>query len=127
MLYTAPIREITYQNVVDFYYNKDLFSEEELEVYTDNYVKPGNVQGGFNTYRAALSPSPWTELDQTISDIPMTFIQGMGDRVIRSVWTDLVTNWYTNYTIEYVPDAGHFIMREKSELINERLKKAFLG
>jgi pimeloyl-ACP methyl ester carboxylesterase len=51
----------------------------------------------------------------------------MGDRVIRSVWTDLVTNWYTNYTIEYVPDAGHFIMREKSELINERLKKAFLG
>ena len=127
MLYTAPIREITYQNVVDFYYNKDLFSEEELEVYTDNYVKPGNVQGGFNPYRAAFSQSPWTELDQTISDIPMTFIQGMGDRVIRSVWTDLVTNWYTNYTIEYVPDAGHFIMREKSELINERLKKAFLG
>jgi pimeloyl-ACP methyl ester carboxylesterase len=59
-------------------YNEDLFSEEELEVYTDNYVKPGNVQGGFNTYRAALSPSPWTELDQTISDIPMTFIQGHG-------------------------------------------------
>jgi pimeloyl-ACP methyl ester carboxylesterase len=57
----------------------------------------------------------------------MTFIQGMGDPVVRSAWTDLVTNWYTNYTIEYVPDGGHFIMREKPELINERLKKAFLG
>ena len=25
-----------------------------------------------------------------------------------SVWTDQVTNWYNNYTIEYVPDGGHF-------------------
>ncbi len=108
-------------------YNKNLFSEEEIEIYTDNYVKPGNIHGGFNTYRASFSQGTWTELDRTISDIPMIFIQGMGDPVIRSVWTDLVTNWYTNYTIEYVPDSGHFMMREKPELINHRLKKAFLN
>jgi len=110
-------------------YNKNLFTEEELEIYTDNFVKPGNIHGGFNFYRANLSLSsrPWTELDRTISDVPVTFIQGMGDTVVPSVWTDLVASWYNNYTIEYVPDGGHFIMREKPDYINRRLKEAFLG
>jgi pimeloyl-ACP methyl ester carboxylesterase len=47
--------------------------------------------------------------------------------LVPSAWTDLVTPWYNRYTIEYVPDAGHFLMREKSEHINRQLKKAFLG
>lgn len=110
-------------------YNKDLFSDEELEIYTDNFVKPGNIHGGFNFYRANLSLSSvvWTPLDRTITDMPTTFIQGMGDTVVPSVWTDLVAGWYNNYTIEYVPDGGHFLMREKPDYINRRLKEAFLG
>jgi len=56
----------------------------------------------------------------------MTFLQGMGDTVVPSVWTDLVAGWYNNYTIEYVPDGGHFLMFEKPELVVDRLKKVFL-
>jgi pimeloyl-ACP methyl ester carboxylesterase len=106
-------------------YNKNLITNEEMEIYTDNFVKPGNIQGGFNFYRANLSltSAPWTELDRTISDVPMTFLAGMGDTVVRSIWTDQVTNWYNNYTIEYVPDGGHFLMMEKPELVVDRIRR----
>ena len=57
----------------------------------------------------------------------MTFLQGMGDTVVPSIWTDLVAGWYNNYTIEYVADGGHFLMVEKPELVVDRIKKAFLG
>jgi pimeloyl-ACP methyl ester carboxylesterase len=106
-------------------YNKNLITNEELEIYTDNFVKPGNIQGGFNFYRANLSltSAPWTELDRTISNVPMTFLAGMGDTVVPSIWTDQVTNWYNNYTIEYVPDGGHFLMMEKPEIVVDRIRR----
>jgi len=109
-------------------HNKSIVTDEEMEIYTDNFVKPGNIHGGFNFYRANLSltSQPWTPLDRTISDIRMTFLQGMGDTVVPSTWTDLVASWYNNYTIEYVPDGGHFLMFEKPDLVIDRIKKAFL-
>ncbi|MFO1350354.1 MAG: alpha/beta fold hydrolase [Gammaproteobacteria bacterium] len=36
-------------------YNKALWTKDEIEVITDNFVKPGNVEGGFSWYRANLS------------------------------------------------------------------------
>jgi hypothetical protein len=32
-------------------YNLNLITNEEMEIYTDNFLKPGNIQGGFNFYR----------------------------------------------------------------------------
>ncbi|WP_437498592.1 alpha/beta fold hydrolase [Sorangium sp. So ce1099] len=109
-------------------HDKGLFQGEELEIYVDNFMKPGNIHGGFNFYRANLSitSQPWTQLDRTISDCPVTFLQGMGDPVVPSVWTDLVTPWYSRYTIDYVQDGGHFLMREKPGYVNTHLKNAFL-
>ena len=106
-------------------YDRNLITDEEMEIYTDNFVKPGNIHGGFNFYRANLSLTsvPWTPLDRTISDVPMTFLAGMGDTVVPSVWTDQVTNWYNNYTIEYVPDGGHFLMMEKPDLVIDRIRR----
>jgi pimeloyl-ACP methyl ester carboxylesterase len=108
-------------------HDRNLFHGDELEIYVDNFMKPGNIRGGFNFYRANLSlaSQPWTALDRTVSDCPMTFIQGMSDPVVPSIWTDQVTLWYNDYTIEYVENGGHFLMREKPEYINRRLKEVF--
>lgn len=101
------------------------FPESWYSVDTD--LQPGNIHGGFNFYRANLSlaSQPWTPLDRTISDCPVTFIQGMSDPVVPSTWTDLVTPWYSNYTIEYVEGCGHFVMREQPEYVNRRLAEVF--
>lgn len=109
-------------------HDKNLFAGEELEVYVDNFMKPGNIHGGFNFYRANLSltSQPWTVLDRTVTDCPVTFLQGMSDPVVPSVWTDLVTLWYRNYTFDYVPECGHFVMRERPDVVNRKLKEVFL-
>ncbi len=105
-------------------YDPNLFSEEELEIYVDNFMKPGNIAGGFNFYKL---PSSWSAIDRTITDCPMTFLQGMNDPVAPAAWTDILTSWHRNYTIEYLPECGHFVMREKPDLVNRRLREAFLG
>jgi pimeloyl-ACP methyl ester carboxylesterase len=105
-------------------YNKNLWSSEELEIYADNFRKPGNIQGGFNTYRGSAG---WTDLDKTVSSVRMTFLSGQGDTVISPKGVSLIPQFYTNYTLETVPDSGHFMMREKPDLMNDRIRKAFLG
>jgi pimeloyl-ACP methyl ester carboxylesterase len=103
-------------------HDQTLFEDELLETYVDNYMKPGNIRGGFNFYRP---PQPWDDPDRTISAMPMMFLQGLADPCIPSKWSDLVTRWYTNFSMEYVAEAGHFLMLEKPELLNERLRKFF--
>jgi pimeloyl-ACP methyl ester carboxylesterase len=105
-------------------YNKNLWSNEELEIYTDNFRKPGNIQGGFNTYRGFAG---WTELDKKVSNVRMTFLSGQGDTVVLPQWVSLIPQFYTNYTLESVLDSGHFMMREKPDLVNDRIRKAFLA
>lgn len=129
-------------------YDKELFCGDELEIYVDNFMKSGNIQGGFNCYRAnywqgssqaycqtssqgyrqtsSQACSPWDNIDCTISDCPMTFMQGLCDPVVPSAWTDLVARWYNRYTIEYVDKCGHFVMREQPETLNRRLEEVFL-
>ena len=99
-------------------------SDAELEIYVDTYMKPGNLRGGFNFYRATPF---WTVLDSTISACPMVFLQGMNDPVSPVAGTELIPRWYTDFTIEYVDGAGHFLMCEKPEVVNDRLIKGFLG
>lgn len=105
-------------------YDKSFFDGELLDTYVDNYMKPGNIHGGFNAYRP---PEPWNDLDRTISAMPMLFLQGMADPCIPSKWSDLVTRWYTNFSIEYVADAGHFLILEKADLLNDRVRRFLSG
>ena len=108
-------------------YAPPLLTPEELEVYVDTFMKEGNLLGGFNWYRANLSvtSAPFNELDSTLTDVPMTFLSGMGDPVVPPVTSTDVARYYTNYTIEYVPDAGHFMMVEKPDLVVERIRRDF--
>lgn len=105
-------------------YDKDLWTDQEIEIYVDNYEKPGNVHGGFNTYRGF---SGWTERDMEVSDIRMAFLSGLGDTVVLPEWAPAVSEFYTNYTFETVPDGGHFMMREKPDLVNDRIRESFLA
>ena len=100
-------------------HDRGLFDGEMLEIYVDNYMKTGNIEAGFNCY---IPPEPWDDIDRTISDRETLFLQGMADTCIPSKWSDLVTRWYTRFSMEYVSDGGHFLMVEKPDLVVERLR-----
>ncbi|MBS4730408.1 alpha/beta hydrolase [Mycobacterium sp. SM1] len=108
-------------------YQAPLLTDEEMEIHVDNCMKPDNVHGGFNYYRANLSvnSNPWTALDQTVSDLPVTMLWGVGDPVVPSTLVDQVPKYYSNYTMELIEDGGHFLMVEKPNVVIARLKDAF--
>jgi len=102
--------------------------EEELEVHVDNLVKPGNVQGGFNFYRSNLNVHTsvvWTPLDRTLSDVPAVFLWGVDDPVVAVTWSDYIPDWYTNFIYKALPNVGHFVMREATQLVNNTLREFF--
>ena len=105
-----------------------LLTDEEFEIYVDHFMKPGNIEGGFNWYRANLSvkSAPFTQLDKTISDVPITFLHGMGDPVVPSTVSVDIPSYYSNYTMEYVPDGGHYMMVEKPDVVIDRIRTKFL-
>jgi pimeloyl-ACP methyl ester carboxylesterase len=104
-----------------------LLSDEELEIYVDHFMKPGNIEGGFNWYRAnlAVTSAPFSQLDKTISDVPITFLHGMGDPVVPSTVSVDIPGYYSNYTMEYVPDGGHYMMVEKPDIVIDRIRTNF--
>lgn len=110
-------------------YKKPLLSDEEMEIYVDHFMKPGNIHGGFNWYRAnlAVTSAPWSQIDKTISDAPMTFLWGLGDTVVPSTCSPDIPQYYNNYTMEYVADSGHYMMVERPDLLIERIRQTFVA
>jgi epoxide hydrolase 4 len=103
--------------------NKALWTPEEIEIITDNFVKPGNVEGGFSWYRANLSPAArgWEPRDYEPTHIPTLCLWGEGDTCVVIDWSDLVPQYYLN--LKYVPvsNAGHFTMREAPDVFNREV------
>lgn len=120
--------KIYFKHFMDHWsYQAPLLTDEEMEIHVDNCMKPDNVHGGFNYYRANLSinSNPWTPLDQTVSDLPVTMLWGVGDPVVPCTLADQVPKFYSNYTMELIQDGGHFLMVEKPDVVIDRLKDSF--
>ena len=103
--------------------NKALWTPEEIEIITDNFVKPGNVEGGFSWYRANLSPAArgWEPRDYEPTHIPTLCLWGEADTCVIIDWADLVPQYYLNLKFKPVKNAGHFTMREAPDVFNKEV------
>lgn len=105
----------------------NVFTDEEIDIYVDNFMKKDNVWGGFNWYRAnlAMTSKPWSKLDRTPSGIESRFLWGMDDSVVDINWSDYISDWYYNYTFRPLPGVGHFVMREATDILNQEIREFF--
>jgi pimeloyl-ACP methyl ester carboxylesterase len=105
----------------------DLFTDEEIEVFVDNFLKEGNVRGGMNWYRANLSTTsrPWDVIDRVPVGIPTLVLWGMDDPVVPVVWSDYVSDWYYNYEFKALPKVGHWVACEAPDIFNAEAKRFF--
>jgi pimeloyl-ACP methyl ester carboxylesterase len=99
-----------------------------LEAYVDNFMKPGNIQGGFDWY---LSSAPnrrlWLE-DRLPAkpqiEIPTRFLWGRRDPLIPPEWSDRLSDYWTNCSIAFA-DAGHFVHAEAPDTVAEEARRFF--
>lgn len=103
--------------------------DEDLETWTDNFMKPGNIQGGFNWYvgineaRTEVMRNGPPELPKI--EAPTRFLWGAEDPLIKVRWADRLGDYFSNYELSLVPRAGHFVHYERPELVNDEVRSFF--
>jgi pimeloyl-ACP methyl ester carboxylesterase len=102
--------------------------EPYLEEWVDNFMRPGNLQGGFDWYVgvAQFRRRMMREGALAIPKIacPTTFLWGRHDPVLQYAWTDKLGDYFTDFTLECAEDAGHFVHFEVPDLANQRMLAA---
>ena len=104
--------------------NAEAFDERDIQLYADNLMEPGTLPALQAFYRTNLAPHSnlWKGMDKTVSSCNVTFLQGVKDPFFPAEWVSLASRWYNRGSFEYLPDAGHYLMREAPEWVNYRLR-----
>lgn len=94
--------------------NPKVFADT-LELYVDNFMKPGNIQGGFDWY-VSSAPNRRLWLEGKLPSKPSItvathFLWGRRDPLIPASWSDKLGDYWSNYTLEFA-DAGHYVHAE---------------
>jgi pimeloyl-ACP methyl ester carboxylesterase len=105
--------------------------DAHIETWVDNFMAPGNMQGGFNWYvvshpiRMALVRDGAPQLARI--ETPTRFLWGRHDPILLSSWADALGDYFRDPMVEFAEHAGHFVHFEASELANAAITEFFGG
>ena len=90
--------------------------DDVLEAFTDNFIKPGNLAGGFAHYRAAHAGRIRMMKGEAPSlppiDLPTCVRWAEHDPLFPFSWTDRLGETFSQLDLARFPDVGHFPHRE---------------
>lgn len=121
--------KIYFRHFLDHWACRPGLFEGDLETWVDNFMKPGNLQGGFNWYigineaRTEVmrnGPPPLPKIE-----VPAHFFWGEEDPLIRIEWADRLSDYFTDYSFAAAPGAGHFVHYETPGAANREIVRFF--
>lgn len=108
----------TASRYVLYFYNhwcgkKEALNPAELKAIADVYGKPGALAGSIQYYRARAA----SKTAAAISNSPpakkivqkTSVLWGEKDPLIRSEWSDRLEDFFTKFSLQRIPDVGHFL------------------
>lgn len=99
--------------------------DEDLDLWVDNFMKPGNLQGGFDWYiatnesRIELIRNGPPEVPKI--ETPTRVLWGRSDSVLKVEWADRLGDYFANCDFTPAEKAGHFVHYERPELANREI------
>jgi pimeloyl-ACP methyl ester carboxylesterase len=90
--------------------------DDDLEVWVDNFMRPGNLQGGFDWYlsvaaaRAAVISGQSPPLPKI--ELPTRIMWGRHDPILKVEWIDRLPEYFRDPEVTIADDAGHFVHYE---------------
>lgn len=108
-------------------YDKNLWTDDEIAEYVEAFSRPGALRGGFNCYRAVFRTSWIARVEDPKIYVPTLVLWGDSDAVLPLAWSDKLSEFFPDLTFRTVPQAGHFMMREKPDLVNQAIAEFVLS
>ena len=113
----------------DWTYRKHAF-DDVLPAFIDNFRKPGNLEGGFNYYRAAIPPRTNPPGGKPAPPPPAVTIPTAvrwpeHDKLFDPAWTDTLPQYFTQLDLKIFPGVGHFPHREDPDAAAEEIAAFF--
>jgi pimeloyl-ACP methyl ester carboxylesterase len=110
------------------------FTDEDKRAYLEAWTQPGAITGGLNYYRAGrmLPPPPGTPLPDVPLEldaapftvrVPTLVIWGERDTALIPANLDGLEEFVPNLVVRRVPDANHWVLHQKAELVNGYIRE----
>jgi pimeloyl-ACP methyl ester carboxylesterase len=103
--------------------------DEDLELWVDNFLAPGALEGGFAWYRgvdeARRNLVRHGAPGLPVIPHPTRILWGEHDPVLRSEWVDTLDDTFANLRYDIAPGSGHFVHYEDPELANREIDAFF--
>jgi pimeloyl-ACP methyl ester carboxylesterase len=110
--------------------NKHAF-DDVIETWVDNFLAPGNLQGGFNWYLSSNAQRLRTIAEQLPPqpriETPTCIRWGARDPLFPLAWTDRLGETFANLDFAPFPDVGHFPHREAPDRAAAEIARFLLG
>jgi pimeloyl-ACP methyl ester carboxylesterase len=93
--------------------------DDDLEAWVDHFMRPGNLQGGFDWYlsvaaaRAAVIREQAPPLPRI--ELPTRIMWGRRDPILKAEWVDRLPEYFRDPEVTIAEDAGHFVHYETPE------------
>jgi pimeloyl-ACP methyl ester carboxylesterase len=103
--------------------------DEDLDLWVENFMKPGNLQGGFDWYtstnesRLDLIRNGPPELPKI--ETPTRIRWGESDSVLKVEWADRLGDYFADLDFAPMREAGHFAHYERPDLANREISDFF--
>lgn len=99
-------------------HRKDAFNTV-AERWIDNFMRPGNLQGGFNWYigqnAGRLAVMAQTAPRPPKITVPTRVFWGRHDPILKAEWADVLDDSFEDVEISFCEDAGHFVHYEQPD------------
>ncbi len=99
-------------------WRKDAF-DSVTERWIDNFLRPGNMQGGFNWYigqnRGRLAVMEGSAPKPPRITVPARVFWGRHDPILKADWADVLDAYFTDVEVSFAEDAGHFVHYEQPD------------
>ena len=102
-------------------YDKSLWTDGEVEQFVEAFSQPGTLRGGFNCYRAMFRTLGRGRQGDPKIHAPTLVLWGENDSILPVAWSDKLRDFFTDLTLRTVPECGHWVQREKPELVNQAI------
>ena len=122
---------IYFRNMLAHWAQDEHVFDQDLETWVDNYLEPGNLQGGFNWY-SAVFPLRIAMMRGETQPVPpidtATCVRwGEEEPFMKVEYADRLGDYFTNLDFKSVSGAGHFVHYQRPDFANQEIATFFKG